>query len=412
MCITFGVSTRSEITVLAQEFLPSARGRLVPTVGGAVAFAPAPLPRRLDLSPRLVTLLGQADHEIGRLDGLGHLGFDPFLVGAPLLHREAIVSSRIEGTVTTPEDLALHEAGAALPEGHREGDAREVANYMRAMRHGLARLPELPLSLRLISELHAHLLEGVRGAERQPGEFRASQNYIGRPGITILEARFVPPPVPEMREALGDFEKYLHVSHEDEPDLPPILVRAALVHHQFETIHPFADGNGRVGRLLIPLQLIHEGRLHQPLFYMSAYFERHREAYYDGLLNACRTGEYLPWVEFFLRGVVECAREAIRQVERLIALRAEWHARFQTAGSSALLIRLVDRLFERPSVTANEIAAAFNVKHITATRNIEKLVEAGILTERTGRKRDRVFIAMPLLRLMDTEPESEANPAR
>lgn len=397
--------------MLAQDFLPSAPGRLVPTVGGAVAFAPAPLPRRLDLSPRLVRLLGQAEHALGRLDGLGHHGFDPFLVGAPLLHREAIVSSRIESTVTTPEDLALHEAGAALPEARRESDAREVANYVRAMRHGLDRLPQIPLSLGLIRELHAHLLEGVRGGEKKPGEFPTSQNYIGRPGSSILEARFVPPPVPEMREALDDFENYLHVSHEDEPDLPPFLVRAALVHHQFETIHPFADGNGRVGRLLIPLQLIHEGRLHRPLFYMSAYFERHRLAYYDALLNVCRTGESLPWVEFFLRGVEECAGEAIRQVERLVALRAEWHARFQTAGSSALLIRLVDRLFERPSVTANEIAAAFGVKHITATRNIEKLVGAGILSERTGRKRDRVFIAMPLLRFMDTEPEAEANPA-
>ena len=392
-----------------EDFSPSANGRLVPTVGGAMAFAPEPLPRRLSLDSASTGRLARAENALGRLEGLATHEFDSFLIGAPLLNREAIVSSRIEGTIASPEELAIHEAGGVLPEARRDAEAREVGNYVAAMRHGLARLPEIPLSLRLIRELHGKLLDDVRGGNYSPGEFRTSQNHIGRPGSTILEARFVPLPVPQMQEALADFEQFLHLDAAADPDLPPLLVRVALVHHQFETIHPFADGNGRVGRLLIPLQLIHEQHLRKPLFYMSTYFERHRDRYYDLLLEVCQSGDYLPWVAFFLEGVAECAGDAVRQAERLLALRGEWRARFGSAGSSALLLQLVDRLFSRPSVTANEIAAAFGVSHLTATRNIQKLVDAGVLAERTGRKRDRVFVAVPLLRFMDVEPAQESH---
>lgn len=394
----------------ADSFISTVAGRLVPTISGAEAFVPAPLARRLSLDAAAANLLDEAAHALGRLDGLGHGGFDPFLVGAPLLNREAIVSSRIEGTIASPEDLALHEAGSPLAEGRKDAEALEVANYVRAMRHGLGRFTELPLSLRLVRELHEQLMQGVRGGDKQPGLFRTSQNYIGTAGSTILNARFVPPPVTEMQASLDDLEKYLHLTPSDDAELPPPLVRVALVHHQFETIHPFADGNGRVGRLLIPLQMIHQGQLRQPVFYMSTYFERHRDEYGDLLLSTCQNGDYLPWVKFFLRGVAECARDSGEQVSRLHHLRQEWRARFQTAGSSALLLELVDRLFARPSLTANEVVQWLGVSHLTASRNIQKLVAAGILAERTGRKRDRVFVAMPLLEFMDTTPEAESFP--
>jgi len=255
-------------------------------------------------------------------------------------------------------------------------------------------------------------MRGVRGGETQPGEFRTSQNFVGRPGATIKEARFVPPPVPEMKAALHDFEHYLHLDEQltsgsadsSRADIAPLLVRLALAHYQFETIHPFRDGNGRVGRLLIPLLLISHDRLAEPLLYMSAYFERNRTEYYDHLLNVSKSGRWTPWVGFFLRGVEETASESIVEAEALIALREDWHDRFQSARSSALLLKLIDHLFKSPTITIGGAATLLGVTDVAASNNVRKLVDAGILSERTGRKWGQVFVAMDILKFMNRRP--------
>jgi len=388
----------------------------VPTVDGAMAYVPHALPREIDLKPALVNLLARAERALGRLDGVTARLVNPYLLGSPLLRREAILSSRIEGTVTTPEDLVLFEAGTPPLQEQRGQDALEVSNYVKAMQYALKRAKSLPVSLRLIREIHHELMRGVRGGESQPGEFRTSQNFVGRKDATIHQARFVPPPVPEMKTALAEFESYLHL--ESAPgtappgagtrdEIAPLLVRLALTHYQFETIHPFRDGNGRVGRLLIPLLLISHDRLREPLLYMSGYFEQHRSAYYDHLLAVSQTGEWTPWVEFFLRGVEETALEAIAEAEALIALRDKWHDQFQSARSSALLLKLIDHLFKSPSITIGRAATLLKVTQVSAANNVQKLVDAKILTERTGRKWGRVYVAMDLLKFMDRRPPAK-----
>lgn len=376
-----------------------------------MAFAPEPLPRKIALKTSLIHLLTRAERSLGRLDGITARLVNPYLLGSPLLRREAILSSRIEGTITTPEDLVLFEAGSPPQQEQKSQDALEVANYVKAMKYALKRVRTLPVSLRLITEIHGVLMRGVRGGETQPGEFRTSQNFVGRPGATIKEARFIPPPVPEMKAALHDFENYLHLdAHEvgstDSPreDISPLLVRLALAHYQFETIHPFRDGNGRVGRLLIPLLLISHDRISEPLLYMSAYFERNRTAYYDHLLNVSKTGQWTPWIKFFLVGVEETASESIAEAQALIALRDEWRERFQSARSSALLLKLIDHLFKSPSITISKAATLLRVTDVAASNNVRKLVDAGILTERTGRKWGQVFVAMDILKFMERRP--------
>jgi len=385
----------------SSDFTSSAPGRLTKTVGGAVAFVPEPLPTDLDLEVKTVRLLAAAENSLGRLAGTTAREFNPYLIGSPLLHREAILSSRMEGTITTPEQLVLLEAESATP-GRKvsaDEDTREVRNYISAMHHGLDLLKTLPVSLRLIREVHGVLMQGVRGDKEQPGQFRRSQNWIrGRIDDSIENARFVPPPVPEMKEALDSFEKYLH--RERSPDADPLLIQLALIHYQFETIHPFRDGNGRIGRLLLPLLLVERERLDAPVLYLSAYFERHRELYVDLLLNLNQTGDWNSWIDFFLAGVHESAGEANRQAIALLELRQRYHRQFQKGRSSALLIRLIDRLFQVPSITMGQAAELLDVSHQAAANNIRKLEGAGILQEITGQKRNQIFIANEILAFM------------
>lgn len=388
------------------DFAPVFPGRLVPTVDGAVAFVPDPLLRTLDLDLPAIRLLAEAENALGRLVGTTARLVNPYLVGSPLLNREAILSSRIEGTITTPERLVLLQAGA-LPSASDDPETRdtlEVLNYVRAMEHGLGRLSELPVCLRLIREIHAELLRGVRGDRERPGEFRTSQNWIGHArSDPIRLARFVPPPTSEMLPALDDLEKYLH----ETPSDLPLLVRLALIHYQFEAIHPFRDGNGRIGRLLIPLLLCSHGRMRDPLLYLSSFFERNREEYMDRLLRVSLAGEWLEWIGFFLRAVTECGEEAIRQAEGLLALRQRYHERFQTARSSSLLQKLIDVLFRSPSITIGRAAELLGVTHAAGAYNIRKLQETGVLREATGRKRDQIFIAPEILAFMRDRPPSE-----
>lgn len=379
---------------------------MVPTVDGALAFVPAPIPRDLPLDGMTIGLLSAADHALGRLDGITDRLVNPYLVGSPLLHREAILSSKIEGTVTTPEQLVLLEVAEDPRRGSQapDPDTVEVLNYIHAMNHGLERLEDLPVCLRLIREIHAELLTGVRGDRERPGEFRTSQNWIGRRGSPIHQARFVPPPVIEMREALDDFETYLN----DGPQTLPPLIQLALVHYQFETIHPFRDGNGRIGRLLIPLLLCTRGRMRRPLLYLSSYFERNREAYMDLLLHVSETGAWVDWIRFFLQGVAECANEAAGQAKGLLELRQQYHARFQSARHSALLQKLIDDLFRSPSVTIKNAAKLLEVTEAAASYNIRKLCEVGILVEVSGRKRSQKFLAPEIVAFMrDRHPATE-----
>ncbi|MBI4455774.1 MAG: Fic family protein [Acidobacteria bacterium] len=362
-------------------------------------FVPGPLPPLLIASWELTQRLSQADRAVSELSGTARNLPNPHLLIGPFIRREAVLSSRIEGTEASLSDLFFFEAaGPAWPTGERPADVVEVANYVRAMEYGLKRLKELPLSLRLIRELHGKLMEGVRGDRLTPGQFRRSQNWIGPAGCTLADATYVPPPVREMNEALDRFEKYLH----QESPLPP-LIRMALVHYQFEAIHPFLDGNGRIGRLLISLLLCHEGLLAQPLLYLSAYFEQNRQEYYRRLLAVSQSGQWSEWIHFFLTGVARQSRDAIWRTGKLLDLWQSYRRKFQLARSSALLMRLVDGLFESPVISISRAAARLGVTHRSATLNIQKMVDTGILTEVTGRERYRLFLARGILSVIEEE---------
>lgn len=388
-----------------KEFTELAPGRLVPTTGGVQAFVPDPLPENLELRGATVRLLAAAENALGRLAGTTAREFNPFLVASPLLRREAILSSRIEGTITTPEQLVLLEAEGDEPRrrSRPDADTQEVLNYVRAMHRGVELLKSLPVSLRLIREVHGVLLTGVRGERERPGEFRQSQSWIrGTLDADISNARFIPPPPPDMRKALHDLESYLN--RDQTPDRDPLLVQLALIHYQFEAIHPFRDGNGRIGRLLIPLLLVSHRRLDGPLLYLSAFFERNRDRYMDLLLRVSQLGDWVSWIDFFLRGVYESASEANEQALALLDLRQQYHRRVQKGRSSALLIRLIDELFQRPSITISQAAALLNVTGPAARNNVHRLVSEGILREVTGRKRNQVFVADEIVSFMYDAP--------
>lgn len=376
------------------EFTQESPGRLVRTVEDAWAFVPDPLPPVVPADWETASLASRADNALGRLEGAARDLKNPYLLIDPLQRREAIVSSRIEGTITTAAQLVLYEADASAPPAPTD-ETREVHNYVRALEHGLAQLPKLPVCLRLIREMHAILLTGVRGADNRPGEFRDQQNAIGIQGQSIAHARFVPPPPgPELDGALDAFEKFLHA----ESPLP-LLVRLALIHYQFEAIHPFFDGNGRVGRILVALLLCAQDRLSQPLLYMSAYFERHRREYADHMLRVSQHGAWIPWVHFFLQGIVEQCEDAVTRSTKLAGLRAEYRSRL--AKSSGNVHTLVDELCARPAVTIPQVAKKLRVTYRAASLIVDKLVTARILEEVTGRSRDRVYVATDVVKIIE-----------
>lgn len=385
-------------------------GRLIPVAWGesrGTAFAPDPLPPRLDYDAELVGAVAEAHRQLGELAGLARQVPNSQLLIQPFIRREAVLSSRIEGTQADVAELYAYEAGQiplpGLTDEVPEADVQEVANYVRAMEYGLTRLSTLPVSRRLLRELHERLLSGVRGRDRAPGDFRTIQNWIGPPGSRLAEATYVPPPVPDMETALDDLERYIN---EDDLLHPP-LVRLAFIHYQFEAIHPFLDGNGRIGRLLITLLLVHWGLLPLPLLYLSAFFERHRNEYYEGLLGVSSRGEWRDWVLLFLRGVATQALAAARLARRLQDLQAEWHRRLIAVRGSTLLIRLADRLFERPFTTVPEAAGLLQVTYPSAKRSVEKLVGAGILEWLEGVANPRVLVAREVLEVVRTEPDEE-----
>jgi Fic family protein len=372
-------------------------GRFVTQPSGYQAFIPAPLPPTppIEFDDELLALLSNADLGLGRLDGVVKVIPDPDFFVAMYVRREAVLSSQIEGTQSTLEDLLEVELE---PESRgRFGDVGDIVNYVAAMRYGLKRLDELPLSLRLIREIHAELLKDGRGAQAAPGEFRTSQNWIGPAGASLQRATFVPPPVPDMMQALSDFEKYLHTEASGSQ-----LVQIGLAHAQFETIHPFLDGNGRVGRLLITFLLVRAGILRGPLLYLSFYFKLHRTEYYDRLMAVRRRGDWEGWLRFFLEGVAVTAQEAGDTAEQIFALRERHRAQvMEETGTNGL--KLLSTLFQQPLVNVNLVAAQVGVTFPTANRLVAKFEELGILEEVTGQRRSRQFRYEPYLRLFDDQ---------
>lgn len=379
----------------AKDFRALSAGRVIQTPQGYAAFVPAPLPPELIYGDDLVVALSRADAALSELSGLGRHLPNPHLLIVPYVRREAVLSSRIEGTKASLSDLLLDEIGEA-PAHREDDDVREVRNYVTALEYGIERLKQLPLSLRLVRELHARLMKGVRRDQATPGDFRRSQNWIGPSGSTPANAPYVPPPPEEMQEALADWERFLH-----ERERFPDLIQCAIMHEQFEAIHPFLDGNGRVGRLLITLFLIERGRLSQPLLYLSAYIEAHRQEYYE-LLQRVRThGDWIGWLRFFIAGVTEIAGEAVQQAATLMDLREKFRARLSEKPKA---LALLDHLFVNPYITVARAQEILEVSNPTARQAVMLLQRKGVLEQATGRTWGRLYVARPILRIVEGPP--------
>lgn len=338
------------------------------------------------LEGTLQSSLSDASLALGRLDGSVLTLPNPELFVFMYVRKEAVLSSQIEGTQSSLQDVLAAEARILSPE--RPSDVREVINYVNAMNHGLERLAELPVSVRLIREIHARLLEGVRGSRLTPGELRRSQNWIGPGGCTLNEATFVPPPPDVVPEALSDLERFLH----QQDDLP-LLVKVALAHAQFETIHPFLDGNGRIGRLLITFLLCERGALHKPVLYLSHHFKRHRQTYYDRLQGVRDAGDWEGWLEFFLRGVIEVSAQAAETAHRILSLRETLRDRIvqHLSGAAGNGLKVLEHLFQRPIISVNEVKSLTGTSYPAANQLVQRLVEQGVVRELTGHARNRRF---------------------
>lgn len=372
-----------------ERYQDTAFGRVRRTIGphGYFAYFPARIPRDLELTGTSVTLLTDAEAALGRLAGAGRLLPNPHFVVRPFLLREAVSSTRIEGTQADVRDVLEFEASELEP----NADVEEVVNYLRAMDAGLELVNRVPLGVRVIQAMHGVLLDGVRGRERRPGEVRKSQNWIGAHGATPDTAMFVPPPAEELGDLIADWERFAN-----ERNSLPALVCAALLHYQFETLHPFLDGNGRLGRLLIVFYLIVRGRLPAPLLYLSPYLESRRDEYFACLQGVRERGDFDTWLRFFLRGVEMQANDAVARVERLLDLREQYRA--ATAGSRSQLPHLVDVVFEMPILTTQVVERRLSVTRPTALRLLARLEERGILAELpAGQRRQRRWLAREVL---------------
>jgi Fic family protein len=374
-----------------RNYHSSSAGKAVQHPNGYWYFQPADLPPDLNWSPGLVSILAEAERNLGKLDSIGISPSRFNWLVQPFIRREAVVSTRIEGTRASLSDLYAYEA-QQISFLEPDTDADEVHNYVKALEYGLERSQTLPVSMRLIRELHARLMANVRGEHLTPGEFRRSQNWIGPSGCTLQNAPYVPPPVNEMLAALSQLEIYMHGAN----DLPA-LVRVALIHYQFEAIHPFLDGNGRVGRLLISLLVSIWNLLNQPLLDLSSYFEANRQEYYDRLLAVSQRGKWEDWLHFFLTGVSIQSSDAIQRITHLERLYAEYVEQLQPERAAERLIETLDLLFERPFVTVRQVEGALDVPFRSAARYVDKFVQLGILREITGQARNRIFRADQIL---------------
>jgi Fic family protein len=376
-------------------------GRRIRCPGGYWAYVPEPLPPPIEWSAGLAASLSAADRAVGRLAGEGRRLPNPHLLIRPFVRREAVLSSRIEGTQATLGELLAAEAGAAVERS--PADLHEVANYVVALEYGVERLRTLPLSLRLVRELHERLMHGVRGDTATPGEFRRTQNWIGPAGCTLADATFVPPPPDRLMDCLGAWEGFLH-----DDTLPP-LVHAALAHSQFEAIHPFLDGNGRVGRLLITLMFIDKGVLPAPLLYLSAFFEATREEYYARLLGVTERGEWEEWLGYFLAGAAQQAEDALGRIQCIDDLLRDWRERLAKAPSR-LPERAIELFAENPFWTVNKLAQRLDVAFTTAQRAIDRLASTGIVDLAGEAKRNRVYCARAILEILEEPPRLVTRP--
>ena len=363
--------------------------------GGYRAYVPAPLPPSLNWDESLMAVLSSADRAVGRLAGEERRLPNPHLLIRPFVRKEAVLSSRIEGTRATLGELLAAEAGAAVERS--PADLREVGNYVTALEYAMERLDTLPLSLRLVREVHEGLMRGVRGDMADPGEFRRSQNWIGPPGCTLNDATYVPPPPSELMACLGEWERFLY-----DDALPP-LVHGALAHSQFEAIHPFLDGNGRIGRLLITLLLVKREVLPSPLLYLSAYFEATREEYYARLLGVTERGEWEEWLIYFLRGVALLSEDAAVRIQRIDGLLSLWKQRL-TAGQSRLPERALNLFAENPFWTIGGVAGRLDVAFTTAQRAIDRLHAVGVVAQVGRARRNRVYCAEAILDVLEEAP--------
>ncbi|HVX85077.1 MAG TPA: Fic family protein [Phycisphaerae bacterium] len=371
-------------------------GELVRNLDGHYAFIPGPLPPKLLWDEPTVNALSAADHALGRLAGVAtgdFGGINPDLLIRPFSQREAVLSSRIEGTRANISDLVLFEESDETEKS--APDVREVHNYLRTLEFGLDSLRHRALSLSLLREMHRLLMQTVRGGDSTPGAFRTIQVFLGK-SQHIDDARYVPPPPLEVPSAMQSLEQFI----QSPPPIPP-LVRLALLHYQFEAIHPFQDGNGRIGRLLMTLLLCREKLLPLPMLYLSAYFEKHRQSYYDKLLAISLRGAWNDWIVFFLQGVATESTDAVSRAAHLMQIRAKYYSRVQSARSSALLPKLIDQLFLNPAITTKRAGQALRITPASAQSLIDKLIKAKILREVTGRKRNRIYVAHGIVHAMD-----------
>jgi Fic family protein len=367
----------------------------VPT-GDYEAFLPDSLPPEIELSPDLVRTLSEADRLIGQLAGEGRSLPNPHLLMRPFMRREAVLSSRIEGTQATLGELLAVDAGMAVERSPE--DLREVGNYVVALEYGMERLKTLPLSLRLIREIHERLMQAVRGEAAAPGEFRRTQNWIGPPGCTLNNASYVPPPVDTLNACLGAWENFLH-----DRSLPP-LIQIGLLHYQFEAIHPFLDGNGRVGRLLVTLFLVEREILPTPLLYLSAFFEATRRDYYDLLAAVTHEAAWGAWLVYFLNGIARMSEDVVRRAERINTLLAQWRTAVSGVASK-VPGHVIETLADNPFCTINKIAERLEVAFTTAQRAIERLEALGILQRTSDAKRGRAYCATEVMTILE-EPAS------
>ena len=382
------------------DFTENSPGRLAPaaTLDGKYwpAFVPNPLPPALDWNEDLVAVLSDADRALSRLDGRASDLPAPNLLIGPMSSREAVASSRIEGTTTTVSEVYQFQVGLVRD----RDDAEEVFNHIKAMRRGLELLGELPISLRLICEVHRELMSGVRGQDRRPGEFRTRQVIIGGRRRGIAEARYVPPPPDEMMPALYALESFIHSGSRI-----PLLAQLALIHYQFEAIHPFEDGNGRTGRLLVTLLLCAHGYLTQPWLYLSDYLVEHRQDYMDLLLEVSLRGEWEAWVQFFLAAVEAVATDALGRVEKLLQVRDFYRERVQAQRSAGAMFDLIDQLFELPYLTVAIVQTRLQLSHTAASRHIDRLVSIGALVPMPERRRPQLYVAQDILDVIAAEPD-------
>ena len=378
----------------------SPAGKIIKSPQGYNAFIPNPLPPVIEWNNQVVSALSRADFLLGKLAREGSKLPNPHLLMRLFITREAVLSSKIEGTHATISEILAHNAGVQVKQN--PDDLQEVQNYITALDYSLKRLDELPLSLRLIKEIHDHLMQGVRGSHATPGEFRRSQNWIGSPGCTINTAKIVPPPVDYLMDCLGELEKFLHDRQ------LPALIHIALCHYQFEAIHPFLDGNGRVGRLLIMLLLIERKMLPSPLLYLSAFFEATRDEYYKQLYSLSSKGTWNDWLIYFLNGVAVQSEDVLSRAERINELLNNWKIQVASSGSH-VPVAIVEHLAVNPYLTIKKIAEELDIAYSTAQRGVQILEAAQIIKQVNDNKRDKVYCATDILSILEEPAKIRAD---